>query len=199
MYRASWTAGTSVKPKGAPDRVERQTMDEKKGRWLMRSIPVLCLVAGAAFGRAVAPYSPLSPWLTAVLSAAVWLLLGWNYVHTFARDVAHRGEQWSIRGDAAKSEIPQRRTGSIQTGRHGWWVPSIILVLSLSGGRRHHRRGTLGTPPGIPVLRVRHGVLVHKYPGACHPAGDHRSVHRPADGGIQFSPIWSPSSGWSLP
>lgn len=93
--------------RGARVRVERQTMDEKKGRWLMRSIPVLCLVAGAAFGRAVAPYSPLSPWLTAVLSAAVWLLLGWNYVHTFARDVAHRGEQWSITGYYSEVEIPE--------------------------------------------------------------------------------------------
>ncbi|MCH3950129.1 MAG: SoxR reducing system RseC family protein [Acidaminococcus sp.] len=91
---------------GARVRVERQTLDESKGKWIVRGIPILCILAGAAFGKAVSHYLPLNPWITIALSTLIWLLIGWNYAHTFARDVSHRGEQWSITGYYSEGEIP---------------------------------------------------------------------------------------------
>jgi hypothetical protein len=92
---------------GARVRVERQTLDEKKGRWIVKGIPLLTLLAGAAFGRAVAPYFPIPHWQTVVASMIIWLLLGWNYARTFRRDVSHRGAQWSITGYYTEGALPE--------------------------------------------------------------------------------------------
>jgi hypothetical protein len=93
--------------KGARVRVERQELDEKKGKWIVRGIPLLTILAGGAFGRAIAPYFPVPTWQIMGISAIIWGLLGWNYSRTFKRDVTHRGAQWSITGYYTEGSVPE--------------------------------------------------------------------------------------------
>ena len=52
--------------------VEEQTLGERQGKWIVRGIPLLTLLAGAIFGRAVSRYLPFDLGVTMFIGAIVW-------------------------------------------------------------------------------------------------------------------------------
>ena len=93
--------------------VEEQTLDERQGKWIVRGIPLLTLLAGAVFGRAVSRYLPFDLGVTIFIGAVVWGLLGFQYARTFKRDVtSRRGKQWAITGYYTEGMLPEERVES---------------------------------------------------------------------------------------
>ena len=85
--------------KGTYVEVEEQTLGERQGKWIVRGIPLLTLLAGAIFGRAVSRYLPFDLGVTMFIGAIVWGLLGFQYARTFKRDVtSRRGKEWADTG-----------------------------------------------------------------------------------------------------
>lgn len=86
--------------------VGKQTLDEKKAKWIIRGIPTLALLAGAAFGRAIAHFfTSVATWQIVLLSAAVWLTLGLIYARNFKKSVRTQVEQWTITGYYSDGDI----------------------------------------------------------------------------------------------
>lgn len=91
--------------KGTRVRVERQSLEGDKAKLIVRWIPILTAVAGAAFGRAVAHFLPLPQFVVIPGMAAIWLLMGWNYAHNFKKAVKPQREQWTVTGYYTEGEI----------------------------------------------------------------------------------------------
>ena len=90
--------------------MEEQTLGERQGKWIVRGIPLLTLLAGAIFGRAVSRYLPFDLGVTMFIGAIVWGLLGFQYARTFKRDVTSRqGDRIRCPGDAARMVMERLR------------------------------------------------------------------------------------------
>lgn len=73
-------------------------MEPKMEKFILYGIPLLSAVAGAAFGRSISMFFhwPMVP--TLAVGCVLWTYLGWSYIGNFRRDVANRGEQWTVLG-----------------------------------------------------------------------------------------------------
>ena len=99
--------------KGTYVEVEERTLGERQGKWIVRGIPLLTLLAGAIFGRAVSRYLPFDLGVTMFIGAIVWGLLGFQYARTFKRDVtSRRGKQWAVTGYYTEGMLPEDRVES---------------------------------------------------------------------------------------
>ncbi len=92
--------------KGTRVLVERQSLEADKAKLIVRWIPILTAVAGAAFGRAVAHFLPLPLFVVILGMAAIWFLLGLNYTHNFKKAVKPQREQWTVTGYYTEGELP---------------------------------------------------------------------------------------------
>lgn len=73
-------------------------MNPKMEKFIMYGIPLLSAIAGGTFGRSVSMFFqwPVIP--TIIGGTILWTYLGWSYIGSFRRDVAGRGEQWTVLG-----------------------------------------------------------------------------------------------------
>ena len=94
--------------------VEEQTLGERQGKWIVRGIPLLTLLAGAIFGRAVSRYLPFDLGVTMFMRRyCLGAFLGFQYARTFKRDVtSRRGKQWAVTGYYTEGMLPEERVES---------------------------------------------------------------------------------------
>ncbi len=85
--------------------VGKQTLDEKKAKMIIYGIPVLTVLAGLAFGKAIAHFFASDSSIVLLSSVIVWLALGLYYARNFKKSVKTKVEQWTITGYFSDGEI----------------------------------------------------------------------------------------------
>lgn len=73
--------------------VEMRSMDDRNAKLMIYGIPICSLLAGIAFGNAMAGFFGTDKLITIGISVVLWLIMGFTYASNFKRDVAGRGEQ----------------------------------------------------------------------------------------------------------
>lgn len=73
--------------------IEYQEMDKKKMQMILYGLPVLAVVAGAAFGNSLAIFFNWEKTLPMLLGVVLWLLIAVNYARIFKRDAIRKGAQ----------------------------------------------------------------------------------------------------------
>ena len=98
-----WKAGEAKR--GTRVIVGKQTLDEKKAKMIIYGIPVLTVLAGLAFGKAIAHLFASDSSSVLLSSVIVWLALGLYYARNFKKSVKTKVEQWTITGYFSDGEI----------------------------------------------------------------------------------------------
>lgn len=83
---------------GSEVEVDRQAVSPGKAKLIVYGIPALCALAGAVFGNGIAKFFRWPFTWSVAGGALLWLILGWNYVGPFRKEVVAKGEQWTIIG-----------------------------------------------------------------------------------------------------
>lgn len=78
--------------------VGKHSMNAHMEKLILYGIPALSVVAGGAFGNSLSSFFHWPRISTIIMGCFLWLAIGWSYTGAFRRDVAHRGEQWTIIG-----------------------------------------------------------------------------------------------------
>lgn len=73
--------------------VRMEALDEKKAKMIAYGIPLLCLVAGAAFGNSMAIFFKWERLYAIGGGAVLWFFIGYTYSGIFKRDAIRDGEQ----------------------------------------------------------------------------------------------------------
>lgn len=73
--------------------VEYQELDKRKAQLIMYGLPVLGLLAGAAFGNSLAIFFHMDRLYFILGGVALWLLVAINYARIFKRDAMRQGKQ----------------------------------------------------------------------------------------------------------
>ncbi len=78
--------------------VGRQQMNPKMEKFIIYGIPALSAIAGGAFGNSLSIFFGWAKVPTIFIGCLLWIYIGWSYIGAFRRDVANRGEQWTVIG-----------------------------------------------------------------------------------------------------
>ena len=73
--------------------VEYQELDKRKAQLIMYGLPVLGLLAGAAFGNSLAIFFHMDRLYFILGGVVLWLLVAINYARIFKRDAMRQGKQ----------------------------------------------------------------------------------------------------------
>lgn len=73
--------------------VEYQELDKRKAQLIMYGLPVLGLLAGAAFGNSLAIFFHMDRLYFIAGGIVLWLLVAINYARIFKRDAMRQGKQ----------------------------------------------------------------------------------------------------------
>lgn len=73
--------------------VEYQELDKRKAQLIMYGLPVLGLLAGAAFGNSLAIFFHMDRLYFIFGGVVLWLLVAINYARIFKRDAMRQGKQ----------------------------------------------------------------------------------------------------------
>lgn len=73
--------------------VEYQELDKRKAQLIMYGLPVLGLLAGAAFGNSLAIFFHMDRLYFILGGVVLWLLVAVNYARIFKRDAMRQGKQ----------------------------------------------------------------------------------------------------------
>lgn len=73
--------------------VEYQELDKRKAQMIMYGLPVLGLLAGAAFGNSLAIFFHMDRLYFILGGVVLWLLVAINYARIFKRDAMRQGKQ----------------------------------------------------------------------------------------------------------
>lgn len=73
--------------------VEYQELDKRKAQLIMYGLPVLGLLAGAAFGNSLAIFFRMDRLYFILGGVVLWLLVAINYARIFKRDAMRQGKQ----------------------------------------------------------------------------------------------------------
>lgn len=73
--------------------VEYQELDKRKGQMIIFGIPVLGVIAGAAFGNGLAAFFHMDKMPFIAGGVVLWLLISVNYARIFKRDAVRQGNQ----------------------------------------------------------------------------------------------------------
>lgn len=73
--------------------VEYQELDKRKAQLIMYGLPVLGLLAGAAFGNSLAIFFHMDRFYFILGGVVLWLLVAINYARIFKRDAMRQGKQ----------------------------------------------------------------------------------------------------------
>jgi len=78
--------------------VGKHAMNSRTEKAILYGIPLLSAIAGGAFGNSLALFFQWPRLPVIIVGVFLWLAIGWSYIGAFRRDVAYRGEQWTIIG-----------------------------------------------------------------------------------------------------
>jgi len=78
--------------------VGKHSMNPKMEKFIIYGVPVLSAIAGGAFGNGLSNFFHWPRLPVIIVGCFIWLGIGWNYIGAFRRDVANRGEQWTVIG-----------------------------------------------------------------------------------------------------
>lgn len=73
--------------------IEYQEMSKYKVKAILYGLPVLAVLAGAAFGNSAAIFFDTDKTLPIILGVVLWLLIAVNYARIFKRDAIREGAQ----------------------------------------------------------------------------------------------------------
>lgn len=73
--------------------IEYQELDKRKAQLIMYGLPVLGLLAGAAFGNSLAIFFHMDRLYFILGGVVLWLLVAINYARIFKRDAMRQGKQ----------------------------------------------------------------------------------------------------------
>lgn len=73
--------------------IEYQELDKRKEQMIIWGLPVLGVIAGAAFGNGLASFFQMDRWPFIAGGVVLWLLISVNYARIFKRDAVRQGSQ----------------------------------------------------------------------------------------------------------
>ncbi len=73
--------------------IEYQELEKRKAQAVIYGVPVIGVIAGAAFGNGIAIFFRLEKLPCIVVGGIIWFLLAFNYIHIFKRDAVRGGSQ----------------------------------------------------------------------------------------------------------
>lgn len=73
--------------------IEYQELDKRKAQMILYGLPILGLLAGAAFGNSLAVFFHMDKLYFITGGVILWLLVAINYARIFKRDAIRKGKQ----------------------------------------------------------------------------------------------------------